>query len=209
MSDSTRTKPTNDTLPQPNAWLVRPGATANPFSVTVAVTPNLTNGVAERDGVALIAEQDGKTLVLGFARIYRIRPATDSVTLHFDALLPVIPARETASLGLAPSAAVIARVDWSTFAAAFKAASSKEFNELPSFEGKSPAEQAYLRQLLQLAVMDDLLGPANGPFEEVIGMSVRDRYLVGKLAPKTLGPVSPFAGLPKSAVQGDPSPEGF
>jgi hypothetical protein len=32
--------------------------------------------------------------------------------------------------------------------------------------------------------MDDLLGPANGPEEEVVGMGVRDRYLVGKLAPK-------------------------
>src|SRR5690606_29365454 len=34
---------------------------------------------------------------------------------------------------------------------------------------------------------DDLLGPANGPEELVVDMSVRDRYLVGKLAPRAPG----------------------
>ena len=32
--------------------------------------------------------------------------------------------------------------------------------------------------------MDDLLGPANGPNKLIKDMSVRDRYLVGKLAPR-------------------------
>lgn len=100
-------------------------------------------------------------------------------------------------------------MEWSTFAAAFTTATSQDFTALPSLAGKSPAEQTYLRELLQLAVTDDLLGPANGPFEEVIGMSVRDRYLVGKLAPKMLGPASPFAGLPKADVAGAPAAEDF
>src|SRR5262249_16639764 len=43
---------------------------------------------------------------------------------------------------------------------------------------------AYIRELLQLAVMDDLLGPADGPREQIVDMGVRDRYLVGKLAPR-------------------------
>ena len=41
-----------------------------------------------------------------------------------------------------------------------------------------------LRELLHDAVVKDLLGPAGGPDEEILGTSVRDRYLVGKLAPK-------------------------
>ncbi|OYV52445.1 MAG: helicase, partial [Burkholderiales bacterium 21-58-4] len=45
-------------------------------------------------------------------------------------------------------------------------------------------DQTYIRELLQLAVMDDLLGPAGGPHEQIIDMGVRDRYLVGKLAPR-------------------------
>ena len=39
-------------------------------------------------------------------------------------------------------------------------------------------------ELLQLAVMDDLLGPAGGPHERIVDMGVRARYLVGKLAPR-------------------------
>jgi hypothetical protein len=48
-------------------------------------------------------------------------------------------------------------------------------------------DAAYVRELLELATRDDLLGPANGPDELVVDMSVRDRYLVGKLAPRTPG----------------------
>ena len=33
-----------------------------------------------------------------------------------------------------------------------------------------------------MAVLDDLLGPAKGPREQIVDMSMRDRYLVGKLA---------------------------
>ena len=41
-----------------------------------------------------------------------------------------------------------------------------------------------MRDFLELAVRDDLLGPAGGPHELIKDMSVRDRYLVGKLAPR-------------------------
>ena len=212
MSDAVKSKSAGPDTPaanQPNAWLIRPGGLTDPFSVTLEVTPNLVSGVAEGDLTALLAEQDGKSVVVLFARIFRIRSKPESTTLHFDALLPVTPPRDAVSLGLTPLGGVIKRIDWATFVAALKAATGKEFNELPALPGQSPAEQSYLRELLQLAVVDDLLGPANGPFEEVIGMSVRDRYLVGKLAPKTLGPASPFSGLPKSAVQGAPPPGDF
>src|SRR6218665_2292926 len=51
--------------------------------------------------------------------------------------------------------------------------------------GVPPVEdRAYIRELLQLAVVDDLLGPAGGPHERIVDMGVRDRYLVGKLAPR-------------------------
>jgi hypothetical protein len=55
----------------------------------------------------------------------------------------------------------------------------REIEQIPLIE-----DQAYLRELLQLAVMDDLLGPANGPHEHIVDMGVRDRYLVGKLSPR-------------------------
>ncbi|MCC6899954.1 MAG: hypothetical protein IT377_13320 [Polyangiaceae bacterium] len=41
-----------------------------------------------------------------------------------------------------------------------------------------------LRALLEERVIADLLGPAGGPEEEIVEGSVRDRYLVGMLAPR-------------------------
>lgn len=47
----------------------------------------------------------------------------------------------------------------------------------------SPSSTAIRQELLEM-VMRDLLGPAAGPDEEISERSVRDRYLVGMLAPK-------------------------
>src|SRR5215208_2966793 len=41
-----------------------------------------------------------------------------------------------------------------------------------------------LRSLLEAMVVGDLLGPAGGPEEELTERNVRDRYLVGVLAPR-------------------------
>ena len=47
-----------------------------------------------------------------------------------------------------------------------------------------PPSPAVLRDELEQLVLQDLLGPAGGPEEELDEGSVRDRYLVGMLAPK-------------------------
>ncbi len=47
-----------------------------------------------------------------------------------------------------------------------------------------PPSDHELREMLHEGVTMDLLGPAGGLEEEILGTSVRDRYLVGKLAPK-------------------------
>src|SRR5713226_5236897 len=41
-----------------------------------------------------------------------------------------------------------------------------------------------IRDELEQMVLNDLLGPVGGPEEEIDEQSVRDRYLVGMLAPK-------------------------
>lgn len=46
------------------------------------------------------------------------------------------------------------------------------------------ANRVYVRKLLKTIVTDDLLGPAQGPEEEIVGMSVRDRYILGRLGPR-------------------------
>ncbi|MBQ9454454.1 MAG: DISARM system helicase DrmA [Thermoguttaceae bacterium] len=66
---------------------------------------------------------------------------------------------------------------------ALKIAGQNEFRALQSLDKKDVEVQKYLRDLMQQAVCDDLLGPAGGPREEIVGMRVSDRYSLGKLAP--------------------------
>jgi len=54
----------------------------------------------------------------------------------------------------------------------------------------TPANRVYVRKLLETIVTDDLLGPAQGPEEEVVGMSVRDRYILGRLGPRRVDDLS-------------------
>src|SRR5215510_11737558 len=52
-----------------------------------------------------------------------------------------------------------------------------------------------LRAMLEEMVVNDLLGPAGGPEEELTERNVRDRYLVGVLAPRP-APQAANAGKP-------------
>jgi len=179
-----------EVTPARNAWLIRLGDEARNrrFSVTVDHGSSLFRGVEEADGV-LIAGGDPLAAV-SFARIYRIRAKLDETTFFFDGVLPVNGGKTLTDLGVtAPeSKAAVVRLEWPVFETALKTACGIAFDALPVLEGDSAEEQDYVRELLQLAVIDDLLGPADGPVEEIVGMSVRDRYLVGKLAPMDTAP---------------------
>lgn len=169
-----------------SSWLIRVGDDAHltRFFMSVDNGSFLARSIQEGDGV-LIANDD-TTEVVGFARIYRIRPALDETTFFFDGVVTVKGSKTPAELGVITpeSRAVVLRLEWPVFETALKTACGIDFDALPVFTGESTEEQAYVRELLQYAVMDDLLGPADGPVEEeIVGMSVRDRYLVGKLAP--------------------------
>jgi hypothetical protein len=89
--------------------------------------------------------------------------------------------QDAPGLGASDGDAPLTRMTWARFSEAFESATGTTFDKLPRFD--SDADRPYVRDLFQEAVVDDLLGPAGGPDEEIVGMSVRDRYLVGKLAP--------------------------
>ncbi|MFW0772727.1 DISARM system helicase DrmA [Paenarthrobacter nitroguajacolicus] len=132
------------------------------------------------DGVALSAE--GAALAVG--RVYRVKETAEGIVLHLDQLVPATDSVSLADLGVEVQAdSGATRLEWDLFEEAVVRLTGDSFGGLPTLSGKTKAEQAYLRELLRLAVVDDLLGPADGPHEEIVGMSVRDRYLVGKLAP--------------------------
>ena len=67
----------------------------------------------------------------------------------------------------------------------------------------SPAD---IREELQSLIIGDLLGPAGGAEEEIPGRErVRDRYVLGALAPKDTGAVDPERSSSDHAVEGDDS----
>jgi hypothetical protein len=145
------------------------------------------NGIEAGDGIVLARQNRDGAEVVSFSRLHRIRLNDSGMMLYLDGMYPVEPVCLASELGLTlkdiPS--MVSRLDWPVFENALKALTGKDFAALQVIKGKTPHEQAYIRELLQIAVMDDLLGPAGGPQEEIVGMSVRDRYLVGKLSPRT------------------------
>lgn len=191
-----------------NSWIVQLGteARSDGFKITVDHVSSDLRGVQEGDALLIVEEESGSFRVVSFARLYRVRRDLDETTLLLDGLLPVESPRLLSDFGIQPPTVAVSRLEWPSFESALKTACGIDFPALPVFEGKTAEEQNYIRDLLQWAVEDDLLGPADGPVEEIIGMSVRDRYLVGKLAPPdTQVPDDQVEDLPDAATA---DPEG-
>ncbi|WP_081503952.1 DISARM system helicase DrmA [Alicyclobacillus hesperidum] len=171
-----------------NAWIVYidKKASFNGYSITLALQPDACKGVHDGDIFLLVREYFGQLNAVAFARVYCKRSTAVGITFLFDGVVSVEPQRNLSELGIPSrsSRASITRLDWELFERGLETVCGINFSSFPILSGDTPSEQAYIRELLQYAVMDDLLGPAGGPTEEIIGMSVRDRYLVGKLAPR-------------------------
>lgn len=133
--------------------------------------------IAEDDWV-LVLDANGSVVRAG--RVLRIRSDLEATTIFFDRMCAADVSVPAASLSLTPpSSGSILRISWETFVSALSKAFGHTVATVPMIE-----DRAYVRELLQLAVVDDLLGPAGDPHERIVDMSVRDRYLVGKLAPR-------------------------
>ncbi len=170
-----------------SAWIAieHPSANSNPAfpgcTLELNGAPARLCAIAEHDWI-LVVTPDG-----GFARagqVLRLRIESDKTTIWFDRLLSATN-RATATIGSADLTLpedLPGRLQWGVFTAALTTLTGKTVAEAPLIEN-----QAYIRELLQLAVMDDLLGPANGALEQIIDTNVRDRYLVGRLSPMKSG----------------------
>ena len=116
------------------------------------------------------------------ARVLRVRSDLTFTTLYFDKvhlLNPEFAVDET--FFPIPENSNIRQILWEEFEKGVEKNLSLKLDDIPTLKN-----QVYIRELLQLSVMDDLLGPAGGPNELIVDMSVRDRYLVGKLAPREI-----------------------
>lgn len=186
MDEMDKNETTAGTGGLPNAWLVRVGAEARfeTFSLRVRGQGHDFAAIGEGDGFLIADGPVGDAVA--FARVYRVRTMHDEVVFHFDGVVRLPSPIALASIGVAlpTSAGAIGRLDWTVFASALKAIAGIDWSAFPTIAGDTPHEQAYVRELLEAAITDDLLGPADGPREEIVEMSVRDRYLVGKLAPR-------------------------
>jgi len=169
-------------IKSPNAWIaidygINTDLMLAPFVLVLKGERSLYQAIKEDDWLLIINTQGSITRV---GCVLRIRSYLDMTTIYFDKLLNVDP---TVSLGLTalnpPPTGSVARLQWTDFVEALPKVLNKSIADITSI-----TDQTYIRELLQLAVMDDLLGPAGGSYEQIIDMGVRDRYLVGKLAPR-------------------------
>ncbi len=168
-----------------SAWICRLGQNTNVRDYFLEIINKTYNvcPINENDGMIII---DNNNKPILFARIFRKRLNSQATILYFDGIMPIPLSKSLEDIGLIEvnTSDNYCRLEWSIFENALQSACAITYDKFPIISGKSSHEQAYIRDLLKLATIDDLLGPANGPFEEIVGMSVKDRYLVGKLAPK-------------------------
>jgi len=170
-----------------NAWLVKcqNGFSQLDFKIHLQGFPGEYEGVHEKDTFILCNDQNNDIKILAFAKIYRKRTSFDGTTFFFDGVIHVENDENISELFLTSrNNSSISRLDWGLFEQVLQKACGIPFASFPILKGISSNEQAYIRELLQNSVIDDLLGPANGPYEEILEMSVRERYLVGRLAPQ-------------------------
>jgi len=133
--------------------------------------------IAENDWVLVL---NPASEVIRAGRVLRLRSDLAGSTVFFDRLAVATTPVLASNVSLAPPKADdVGRIQWNDFVSALQMAIQQTVSGVPLIE-----DRAYIRELLQLAVVDDLLGPASGPQERIVDMSVRDRYLVGKLAPR-------------------------
>lgn len=183
----------------PNAWMIRGDKNASPYVLRIDLNPALTGGIHEGDAVAVCTPG----ALLRFGRVYRKRGALGQTTLYLDGVVEPDSTTAPEAVGLPSGVDVPARrLEWGSFEGALSQVAGICFSALPVIPGDTNVQKAYLRELLQLATVDDLLGPANGPEEDIVGMGVRARYLVGKLAPR-----EPASGLTIPLVRTELSDE--
>ncbi|MDC1207998.1 DISARM system helicase DrmA [Litorivicinus sp.] len=162
----------------PNAFVAiqNDGDSESPFILSLSGQKELYKGVEEGDWVLVV---DSNSIIFTVGRVYRQRSDLSGTTVFFGKVQSPTESTELSATGLsAPTTGQIKRTEWSPFETAMATLLGNTLDAVPRIN-----DAVYVRELLQNSVMDDLLGPANGPLEQIFDMSVRDRYLVGRLAP--------------------------
>ncbi|MFZ4795819.1 MAG: helicase, partial [Blastocatellia bacterium] len=167
--------------PAANAWMAIDHSLSidpklAPYTLVLKGDHSLYHGIVEDDWLLVL---NSASEVIRAGRVLRVRSDLETTTLFFDRVSVADTPVPVTSVSLAPpSSGSVGRLQWEEFVLALTKALNQTIDGVLVVE-----DRAYIRELLQLAVVDDLLGPAGGPHERIVDMGVRDRYLVGKLAP--------------------------
>ncbi|WP_170392054.1 DISARM system helicase DrmA [Ruegeria arenilitoris] len=186
MTDSTKA-----TSRTPAAWLLYGAeAQSTEFTYRFDLPAGGKSAIDDGDWVLVI---DGMR-IRQIGRIARVRRDREGITIHLDRSAKTDSGPDVTSLGLAVPTAPLTRTNWEDMQNSVKAFGLEDWRKVPKIE-----DHIHVRDVLEGSVRDDLLGPAGGPEEFIVDMSVRDRYLVGKLAPMTQLPSSKDRPEPTSA----------
>lgn len=159
-----------------NSWLVK--GRVSPSRVISVETSVLVAGSALLVGDFIVVNANDSDITI-IGRIMRVSTRSGAADILCDQALTLEPPMSLPDLGLAAFKSSIQRLAWNDFLATLSKAGISAPDRIPLIQDAN-----YVRSLLELAVRDDLLGPAGGPEELIKDMSVRDRYLVGKIAPR-------------------------
>ncbi|WP_417423185.1 DISARM system helicase DrmA [Hoeflea sp.] len=170
------TEPTVTAEQSFNAWIVKNAPGSLHYSVRIDIG-SASLGAIEEGCWLIVLDGGGNISALG--RVLRIRWDGNGATIYFDHWQGLNPSVPLAFLGLTASTSPAVRLQWDEFLRILPLLGISDPAAVPLID-----DAVYTRDLLELAVRDDLLGPAGGPHELIKDMSVRDRYLVGKLAPR-------------------------
>ena len=183
---------TTITAANAHAWLAKEETPLSPFVVRLDGNHAGFGALASGHWVVVV---DTVGALRRVGRILRIRAALESTTLLFDKIHTVEKAGSLADVALTLPTGLVTRLRPEDLSAVLARDVVSSLDEVPLIQ-----DAAYVRELLELATRDDLLGPADGPEELVVDMSVRDRYLVGKLAPRTPGVLTDMEVEPAAAA---------
>ena len=147
----------------PSAWIAVDHALGSDLGLTsytlhLKGARSLYEAIAAGDWLLVLNSSGGVTRV---GRVLRLRSDLEVTKLYFDRMSSIEPHVVVGGTSLSPpSTGSVGRVQWTDFVETLAKLLRKTMADVPTI-----ADQAYIRELLQLAVMDDLLGPAGGPHE--------------------------------------------
>ena len=187
-----------ESQPLPTAWAL-PAAKSCRFKVACEGEESAYEVINPGDAMLLLDESG--EIAWGVRRVFFVRRERDRSIIYFDRFLDF--ERTMPLQTIRGGAQTLRKIDLEQIddvLASYQSGRPKDpsipedeellpldFSELCEMEVGDDSKgqtRAYVRELLETVVTDDLLGPALGPHEEIVGMSVRDRYILGRLGPR-------------------------